>query len=196
VTSRPATSISIEPATTADGYAEGRALFREYAEALGVDLCFQGFARELDAMGTMYAAPHGCLLLIRLDGHSVGCVGMRPFRGELRDGADDAGNAGVATTAGMGTAGGVCEMKRLYVQPAARGSHLGRALAVAVIDRARAAGYRTMVLDTLGSMVVAQALYRSLGFREIAPYYQNPLGDVTFLGLELGEVASTPAGWE
>ena len=197
----PTTQAGIEMVTTAEEFAEARALFQEYAEALGVDLCFQGFARELETMGVMYAHPHGRLLLARLGGQAVGCVGMRPFGGADADGGhaarhDFCAGAGAgadgcvgADVAGDGQRRDLCEMKRFYVRPAARGAHLGRALAVAVVERARAAGYRTMLLDTLGSMEAALALYRSLGFREVEPYYPNPLGEVTIMGLDLGEVA-------
>ena len=157
----------IEATSDAD-FATAQTLFEEYATAIGIDLTFQNFAEELSRLRDTYGAPHGCLLLARHDQNVIGCVGLRPF------------------------GPGVCEMKRLYVRPAARGLKVGHQLAVEVIERARALGYRRMVLDTLASMVAAESLYRSLGFRDIAPYYTNPLPNAVYLELELSR-GSAPA---
>jgi ribosomal protein S18 acetylase RimI-like enzyme len=138
------------PALNTTDFAVARRLFEEYAAQIGVDLCFQGFGAELEALPSMYGPPTGCLLLVRQGDDAVACGGLR----RLRD--------------------GVCEMKRLYVQPRARGASLGRRMVLALISQARALGYARMVLDTLPAMTGAQALYRSLGFRETAPYYLNP----------------------
>lgn len=140
-----------------------RGLFREYIDSLAVDLAFQEVDAELAELPGKYARPGGEILIARApDGQAVGCVALRP--------------AAVK---------GACEMKRLYVRPAGRGQSLGRRLAEAIIARARAAGYRRMLLDTLAPMREAQALYASLGFRPIAPYYDNPLPDARYMALEL-----------
>src|SRR5262245_32298 len=121
------------------------ALLREYEGSLGVSLCFQGFETEVAGLPGDYAPPRGAMLLAR-DVQGEGLVGMVALR-PVRDAPDQ------------------CEMKRLYVRPATRGSGLGRELAMAVLDEARRLGYRRMCLDTLPGMAEARALYRSLGFR-------------------------------
>ncbi|MBI5386302.1 MAG: GNAT family N-acetyltransferase [Verrucomicrobia bacterium] len=140
-----------------------RQLFREYAASIGVDLCFQRFDEELSALPGDYAPPRGRLLLAWEDGALAGCGALRSL------GEQD------------------CEMKRLYVRPQFRGRCLGRRLAERLVEAARGAGYRSMFLDTLASMVPARRLYLSLGFRETAPYYSNPLPDVVFMKLDLSE---------
>ncbi|HEY7449308.1 MAG TPA: GNAT family N-acetyltransferase [Vicinamibacterales bacterium] len=153
--------VQICEARTQSEFLEARGLIEEYAAALEVDLCFQNFAYELAHLHEMYGPPRGCLLMARQDGALAGCVCIRSF------GSD------------------ACEMKRLYVRPVARGLKLGRRLAVAAIDKARELGYERMVLDTLPSMETAQALYRSLGFRNRPPHQTAPVEDVTYLELAL-----------
>jgi GNAT superfamily N-acetyltransferase len=147
-----------------------REIFREYAAGLGVDLCFQGFEAELAALPGDYAEPGGALLLAMVDGAVAGCGALRPLPG-----VDDP-NA--------------CEMKRLYVRRAFRRFGLGRLIAQALMDRARAAGYSSMLLDTLDEMESARELYASLGFVEVAPYYYNPLPGAHYLRADLQAVSS------
>lgn len=139
-----------------------RAIFLEYGESLDFELCFQDFEAELANLPGEYAPPRGSILLA-MDGDAVaGCVALRP----LND--------------------GVCEMKRLFVRPAYRGTALGRKLAVAIVAEGRRLGYRAMRLDTVPSMVAAIALYRSLGFVEIEPYRENPIDGALYMELDLG----------
>ena len=140
----------VRPARVPDELPEVRALFREYAAGLGVDLSFQGFDGELASLPGEYAPPRGALLLAIHDQRVAGCVALRPIDGE------------------------VCEMKRLFVRPGFRGLKLGRTLALAVLAEARR-------LDTLPSMGEAQALYLSLGFRDIPPYRHNPVPGTRYL---------------
>jgi ribosomal protein S18 acetylase RimI-like enzyme len=160
-------SIEIFAARTDADFGNARRLFQEYAVALGVDLSFQNFDSELENLQQIYGPPRGCLLLVGRETAVLGCVAFRPID---RD---------------------VCEMKRLYVRPDARGTSLGRRLALAVIDRARDAGYRRMVLDSLESLKPALVLYRSLGFQEMKPYYANPLNGVVFMELSLERESAT-----
>jgi ribosomal protein S18 acetylase RimI-like enzyme len=153
--------ILIRPARFPQDLQSVRDVFREYADSLGFDLCFQGFEAELAELPGKYAEPRGRVLLAEEDGQVVGCVAMRPL--------DD----------------GACEMKRLYVRPQARGAQLGRRLAQRICDEARSAGYRRICLDTLATMTAALALYESLGFAPIAPYIYNPIPGARFLGREL-----------
>lgn len=144
---------------------EARAIFREYAEGLGVDLCFQQFEQELANLPGEYTPPRGALLLARVDGELAGCCALRPLD------AADYPNAG--------------EMKRLYVRKAFRGFGLGRQLAEAALDAARLAGYACVLLDTLDDMEAARALYEDLGFAAIPPYYHNPIAGAHYLKADL-----------
>ena len=138
-------------------------LFRAYADSLPIDLGYQGFDGELVTLPGKYAPPTGALLIARdANGAALGCVAMRALDYP-----------------------GVCEMKRLYVAPEGRGSGLGKALALSIIEAARAAGHSEMRLDTLASMQSAQALYRALGFTEIASYYDSPIAGTVFMSMKL-----------
>lgn len=148
-----------------------RLLFREYADSLGFDLCFQGFEQELAGLPGQYAPPTGCLLLATVESEPAGCVALK------------------------GLADGACEMKRLYVRPGHRGTGLGRRLAEEVIRQARALGYDAVRLDTIPSVMgAAVGMYRALGFREIPPYCFNPVPGALFMELRINAVvrAETP----
>jgi len=142
-----------------------RGLFRDYEQALGVDLCFQQFDKELAELPGEYAPPHGALLVAKVDGELAGCCAIRPLD------AADYPNA--------------CEMKRLYVRDSSRSMGLGRQLAEAALDAARQGGYSCVLLDTLDDMEAARALYQDLGFHEIPPYYHNPIRGAHYLKADL-----------
>jgi ribosomal protein S18 acetylase RimI-like enzyme len=144
----------------AEEIAAAAALFREYADWLGIDLSFQGFEAEFASLPGEYAPPMGELMLAcSPDGSALGCVAVRPLEGAA-----------------------VCEMKRLYVRPAARGLGIGSTLVAAIIKSAEELGYAQMKLDTLPSMPEAFALYKGCGFSEIPPYYHNPVAGTVYLG--------------
>ncbi len=148
-----------------------RELLREYAASLSIDLCFQGFEAELAALPGVYAPPQGRLLLVFVGDALAGSGGLRALAHADHPDA--------------------CEMKRLYVRPGFRGRGLGRALAERLLDEARAIGYRAMLLDTLDSMHPARALYASLGFKQLAPYYPNPITTTCYMKAVLGPAASS-----
>ena len=138
-----------------------QALFREYADSLGIDLAFQGFEKEVASLPGKYAPPTGGIWLAEKDGQPAGCVAVRSLGGRT------------------------CEMKRLYVKPEFRGVGLGRTLAEAVLSTAAAMGYRRICLDTLPSMPSAIELYRQLGFVEVESYCHNPVNGALFFAKEL-----------
>lgn len=142
-----------------------KVVFREYAEGLGIDLTFQGFEEELQQLPGDYAEPRGALLVAWLNGEIAGCCALRPLD------TVDYPNAS--------------EMKRLYVRPAFRRLGLGRQLADCILDKARAAGYDCVLLDTLNNMESARALYQDLDFEDIPPYYFNPVEGAHYLRVKL-----------
>lgn len=139
-----------------------RELFLEYARSLSFNLCFQSFEQELAGLPGDYASPEGRLFLLTRANQTAGCVALHKIDDEI------------------------CEMKRLYVRPQFRGLGLGKMLAEKIIAEAREIGYKRLRLDTVESnMTIAVAMYRSMGFREIAPYRPNPSATALYMELEL-----------
>jgi putative acetyltransferase len=142
--------------------AQARELFLEYAQSLGMNLCFQNFEQELAGLPGHYAPPDGRLLLAEYEGQLAGCVAMHPWEP------------------------GICEMKRLYLRPSFRGKGLGRVLAEATITEARNIGYQRMRLDTIEPIMKdAVEMYRKLGFQEIPAYRPNPIAGAMYMELQL-----------
>jgi putative acetyltransferase len=149
-------------AQTPTQIAHARELFLEYAESLGFSLCFQEFDKELADLPGKYAQPSGRLLLAEYEGELAGCVALRQLDHQT------------------------CEMKRLYIRPGFRGKRLGRALAERIIAEAREIGYKSMRLDTVEPLMKdAVAMYRRLGFHEIAPYCDNPIDGALYMEILL-----------
>lgn len=154
---------------TSEDLTEAAKLFTEYADSLDISLDFQNFDEELASLPGCYAPPEGCILLANWDERLAGCVALR----KLED--------------------GICEMKRLFTRPEFRGKRIGALLSEAIIEKAQQLGYERMRLDTLESMVQARTLYKSLGFKEIAPYCYNPIADAVFMELILLPVENNPS---
>jgi len=155
-------SFSFAQAKTPEQIAQARELFLEYAQSLGFSLCFQNFDQELAGLPGGYAPPEGRLLLAEYEGQLAGCVALHKLENNI------------------------CEMKRLYLRPQFRGKGLGRALADRIIAEARQIGYQRMRLDTVEPVMKdAVAMYRRIGFREIAPYCTNPMAGALYMELQL-----------
>jgi len=153
---------SFAQAESAAHIVQARELFLEYAKSLGFSLCFQNFDKELANLPGDYSPPHGRLLLAEYDGQLAGCVALHKLEGRI------------------------CEMKRLYLRPHFRGKGLGRALADRIISEARQIDYERMRLDTVEPVMKdAVAMYRRIGFREIAPYCANPIAGALYMELML-----------
>ncbi len=158
----------IRPAHSPHDIAQVHELFVEYAQWLQVDLCFQGFEEELAGLPGVYAPPRGRLLLAGPPDAAFGCIALRPLDQAL-----------------TGAEGSVGEVKRLYVRAPYRRQGWGLRLARALLDEARLIGYRELRLDTFDWMTSARALYSSLGFRDRAPYYDNPLAGAVYMARTL-----------
>jgi len=161
--------VAITQAQSPPQIAQVRELFLEYAQSLGFSLCFQSFDQELAGLPGDYAPPDGRLLIMEYEMQPAGCVALHKLEA------------------------GVCEMKRLYVRPAFRGQGLGRVLAERILNEARAIGYHRLRLDTVEPVMKnAVAMYRLLGFREIAPYRANPIAGALYMELDLGRNVMEP----
>jgi GNAT superfamily N-acetyltransferase len=153
--------VAVVPVRTTAEIEAVRALFREYAASLPVDLEYQAFSTELARLPGAYRPPHGELFIARVGDLDAGCIALRRI--------DER----------------VCEMKRLYVRPLHRGTGLGAILVDAVIETARGLGYAHMWLDTLPGMAAAHALYASRGFRDIPGYGGPAAAGTRYYGLRL-----------
>jgi ribosomal protein S18 acetylase RimI-like enzyme len=146
--------MNIRLAISEEDWDQIKSLFREYFDWIhhdqGIDLSFQGIEDELKSLPGAFSPPDGCMLLAEIDGHTAGCVALRPLSTQ------------------------VCEMKRMYVKPEYRGRSIGRALGEQIIWEAKSRGYRFMRLDTANTMEAAQGFYRSLGFKPTQQYYDLP----------------------
>jgi GNAT superfamily N-acetyltransferase len=156
--------LTITQAQSPEQIAHARELFLEYGGSLGFSLCFQSFDQELAGLPGDYAPPDGRLLLAEYAGQLAGCVALHKLEP------------------------GICEMKRLYLRPAFRGKGLGRALTERVLGEARAIGYHRLRLDTVEPVMKdAVAMYRRMGFQQIAPYRTNPMEGTLYMEIDLSK---------
>ena len=138
-------------------FEDGKRLFREYAASLSIDLAFQRFEEELDAVQEQYGPPAGALVLAYAGERAVGCAGVRS------------------------KGAGIAELKRMYVHPEYRGHQLGRRLLERSVAIATDLGYEKLRLDTLAGMTGARRLYESFGFNTLPAYYANPHADAIYM---------------
>lgn len=158
-----------------------RVLFREYLSELDFDLDFQHVEEELAALPGPYASPHGVILLAVSEEDEATDAEANESDGHIRNDSNRAlGVVAAKPLPNNGDDERVCEMKRLFVRPWARGQGIGHNLAQAVVDVAREFGYDWMRLDTVASMQAARSVYQNLGFEERSAYYNNPLADVVY----------------
>jgi len=143
---------------------EIRQLFREYANSLEIDLCFQDFEEELKSLPGKYSEPDGRLYIAYLDDKVVGCIALRRYD-DIR-----------------------AELKRLFVRNGYRGLGISKRLIQRIIQDALDIGYHSILLDTLDTMKPAISLYTSIGFKEIESYYDNPIEGAKYFELDLSKL--------
>ena len=152
---------SFKIANTSKEFEIAKILFEEYAAALNVDLCFQGFDEELKVIHVQYNLPKGCLMMVYDDDKAIGCAAIREFE-----------NA-------------TAELKRMYLKPEYRGHKIGKTLLELMIMKAKELGYTKIRLDTLPQMKKALQLYKKFGFIEIDSYRFNPVEGTVYMEKEI-----------
>jgi putative acetyltransferase len=149
----------IRHASFPDDTASVLGIWREFIANSPVNLDYQGNDAEFTNLPGKYAAPKGCVLLADRGGEIEGCIALREVSADI------------------------CEMKRLYVRPSARGRQVGHMLIERLIAEARVAGYREMRLDVQEKSVSARKLYAAFNFVAAEPISFNPVPGASFLGL-------------
>lgn len=107
---------------------------------------------EVKAMYETYSRDRAAYFVVMEDERVVGGAGIGPLSG-----ADET----------------ICELKKMYLLPEARGAGVGEQLLTMCLEAARNAGYRQCYLETIREMTAARALYEKHGFRKLT----KPLGD-------------------
>ncbi|TFW13215.1 MarR family transcriptional regulator [Massilia arenosa] len=148
---------AVEIACVDPAGAEARACLDAYLAELNAR--FEGGfdpARSVSAAPDELVPPRGWFLLARLDGEPAGCGALKRLDG------------------------GVGELKRMWVAPAARGLGVAQRLLDALEAQAVSAGVTVLRLDTNRTLAEAQRLYLRNGYAEIAAYNDNPYADHWF----------------
>lgn len=154
-------NLQFKIAQTSEDFQIAKALFEEYAAALNVDLCFQGFDEELKTIHVQYNLPKGCLILVYEKEKVIGCAAIRVYKDQS------------------------CELKRMYLKPECRGKNIGKELLQFMFSKAKELGYSKMLLDTLPQMQTALHLYKQFGFVQIESYRFNPVEGTVYMEKQL-----------
>ncbi|ALJ00203.1 GNAT family N-acetyltransferase [Rufibacter tibetensis] len=155
--------ITYRVAESHEDFQQSQAIIIEYLETLRIDLAYMNLPDEFATMSQKYGAQEGVLILA-LDGEeAIGCVGVRRLEPEI------------------------AELKRLYVRESHRGYKVGVTLFEKALENARSLGYTRIRLDVIPTLVKAKELYRSFGFYEVPPYFNNPVEGTAYMEKVLDE---------
>ena len=168
--------VTVRPLTAADNEAAARVIRTVMPEFGCVGPGFSIMDPEMEDLYGTYSRPRSGYFVAEVLGEAAGAGGV----GEAQSlGSRIIAVGGYAPLAGAD--GDVCELRKMYALPEARGLGIGRRLMEACLAGARAAGFTTMYLETVTAMTAAAAFYRKFGFR----YIDGALGATGHAGCDL-----------